>query len=94
MKALILAFLVVFTTSIWAAGKSCKVGVTGMTCQSCVDAVAKELQAVPGVAKAEVSLKGQEATIEMKDGQAIPKDKILAAIKKAGFKAGDITETP
>lgn len=57
--------------------------VTGMTCNHCVQAVTKALQAVAGVDKVSVSLDTGRAHV---DGKAQPGE-LVQAIENEGFKA-------
>ena len=59
--------------------------VTGMTCQHCVAAVTKALQAVPGVQTAQVDLDQARATVN----GAAPVQDLLNAVTRAGY--GDST---
>ncbi|MGC8529516.1 MAG: CopZ family metallochaperone [Leptospirillia bacterium] len=56
-----------------------KVG--GMTCNHCVMAVTKALEAVPGVTKAHVSLEKGQAVVE---GSA-PREALVGAIKAEDY---------
>jgi copper chaperone len=60
--------------------------IKGMSCNHCVMAVTKALNAVDGVANVKVSLEAGEATFEEKKpvDMAVVKEKI----KKAGFEVG------
>ena len=61
-----------------------KLKVTGMTCNHCVMAVTKALEAVPGVTKvSSVSLQSGEASVE---GTAKPDD-LVAAVEEEGYQA-------
>jgi copper chaperone CopZ len=57
--------------------------VTGMTCQHCVVAVTKALQAVPGVQTAQVDLNQAHATV---NGTASVQE-LLNAVARAGYGA-------
>lgn len=57
--------------------------ITGMTCNHCVGAVTKALQAVPGVESASVSLDSGTARVE---GGASA-DALVRAIEEEGYKA-------
>ena len=57
--------------------------VTGMSCQHCVAAVTKALQAVPGVQHAEVDLAQARARVA---GDA-PSQALLDAVTQAGYEA-------
>ena len=57
--------------------------VKGMSCQHCVAAVTKALQAVPGVQRAEVDLAAARARVA---GDA-PAQALLDAVTQAGYEA-------
>lgn len=61
-----------------------KVG--GMSCQGCVKNVTQVLTALPGVAKAEVSLEAGEAAVEF-DAAVVSRAALLGAVEDAGFDA-------
>ena len=62
-----------------------KVG--GMTCQGCVRSVTRVLEAVPGVAKVDVSLEKGEAALSYDHAKAgMPQ--LRQAVEDAGFDAG------
>lgn len=61
-----------------------KVG--GMSCQGCVKSVTNVLQALPGVAKADVSLERGEARVEF-DPARVDHAALKGAIEGAGFEA-------
>ena len=61
-----------------------KVG--GMSCGGCVKSVTTVLQALPGVAKAEVSLEKGEAKVDFEAGE-VTHAAMVQAIDDAGFEA-------
>jgi copper chaperone len=61
-----------------------KVG--GMSCGGCVKSVTNVLSALPGVAKAEVTLTPGEARVEFDPAQAT-RERMLQAVEDAGFDA-------
>ena len=61
-----------------------KVG--GMSCGGCVKSVTTVLQALPGVAKAEVSLEKGEAKVDFEAGE-VTRAAMVQAIDAAGFEA-------
>ncbi len=60
--------------------------VEGMSCGGCVKSVTNVLTALPGVAKAEVSLEDKQARVEFEAGRVTPDD-MKRAIVDAGFEA-------
>ena len=61
-------------------------GITGMTCASCVGRVEKALKKVPGVLNASVNLATEKATVEYLAGEAETKD-FARAVEGAGYGA-------
>jgi Cu+-exporting ATPase len=59
-------------------------GVTGMTCASCVGRVERALEKVPGVLEANVNLANEKATVEYLAGEAEPRD-LERAVEGAGY---------
>ena len=62
---------------------SIKLNVTGMTCPHCVNKVKKALEAVSGVAQAEVTLEPGEALVTGAADAAV----LVEAVKTAGYSA-------
>ncbi|HZV55818.1 MAG TPA: cation transporter [Rhodocyclaceae bacterium] len=60
--------------------------VSGMSCGGCVKSVTSVLEALPGVAKAEVSLEKGEATVAYEAGK-VSREQMAQAIDDAGFEA-------
>jgi len=61
--------------------------VSGMSCGGCVKSVTGVLEALPGVARAEVSLEKAEAVISYEAGK-VGREQMVQAIDDAGFEAG------
>ena len=60
-------------------------GVTGMTCASCVGRVERALEKVPGVLEASVNLANERATIEYLAGEVTPRD-LEEAVEGSGYR--------
>ncbi|MES9960075.1 MAG: heavy metal translocating P-type ATPase [Sedimenticola sp.] len=60
--------------------------ITGMTCAACSTRLEKVLNRVPGVESAAVNLATERASITVPVG-AVPRETLIAAVKKAGFDA-------
>src|SRR5918997_683120 len=60
------------------------IGVTGMTCASCVGRVERALEKVPGVLEANVNLANERATVGYVAGQVEPRD-LRKAVDSAGY---------
>lgn len=58
--------------------------VNGMTCGGCVRSVKNVLEAIPGVASADVSLEKAQATVSYDPAQA-SLDKMKEAVSDAGY---------
>ncbi|HEX6018996.1 MAG TPA: copper ion binding protein, partial [Burkholderiaceae bacterium] len=64
-------------------------GVSGMTCASCVARVERALQRVPGVVAAQVNLATERAEVVRWRGQASTAE-LLAALERAGYAGRDL----
>jgi mercuric ion binding protein len=65
--------------------------VTGMTCAGCSNHVSKALKNVDGVLEQKVKYPGNTAVVKY-DASKTSEEKIIAAIKEAGYKAEVIKE--
>lgn len=67
--------------------------VSGMTCESCAVTIRSALQALPGVARADVSFERKTATIVTAEGSSLPSDDtVIAAVRRAGYGAARASE--
>lgn len=57
--------------------------VPGISCQHCVNAITKEVSAVPGVQRVTVELASKTVTVE--HGDAVQPAALVAAINEAGY---------
>jgi copper chaperone len=57
--------------------------VPGVSCQHCVNAITKEVTALPGVQRVQVALDNKTVTVE--HGEQVKTDQIVAAINEAGY---------
>ena len=64
--------------------QSATLNVSGMTCGGCVRSVTNLLQALDGVAKADVSLEAKRAVVEY-DAAKVSVAQMKSAIEDAGF---------
>jgi len=62
--------------------------VRGLHCAGCVARLKKQLEKVPGVERAEVSLQDQSARVEPRHGQDVDRSALARAIEEAGFLSG------
>ncbi|BBO21527.1 MAG: hypothetical protein AMXMBFR31_15450 [Candidatus Desulfobacillus denitrificans] len=60
--------------------------IEGMSCGGCVKSVTGVLCALPGVAKADVSLEEKRALVEYEAGR-VTREEMMRAILEAGFEA-------
>jgi len=72
---------------------SAVLNVEGMTCEGCSALVAKAIRTAPGVLAVEVNYEKGEAVVGTEICCPIPTDKILTALKDAGY-SGEIVEEP
>jgi len=73
-----------------AAMQVIDLGVSGMTCASCVGRVERALKSVPGVAGAEVNLATERARVTATAGVSV--EQLAEAVGKAGYQAAPVTE--
>ena len=59
--------------------------IKGMTCEGCATTVAQAIRSVPGVQGVTVSYAKREAVVGTAPSQLVPKNEIVAALKKAGY---------
>jgi copper ion binding protein len=57
--------------------------VPGVSCQHCVNAITKEVSALPGVQRVQVAL--DEKTVTVEHGEQVNTEQIVAAINEAGY---------
>ncbi|MBI1246863.1 hypothetical protein GC197_03335, partial [bacterium] len=60
--------------------------IDGMTCEGCAAAVSESLRSVPNVTGVTVDFKSGRALVQHPACCQLPKDAVLSAIEKAGFK--------
>lgn len=66
--------------------------IDGMTCEGCATTVAQAIRQVPGVLAVEVSYEKKQAVVGTEACCPMPKEKILAALKNAGYSGRFVTE--
>ena len=54
-----------------------------VSCQHCINAITKEVTAIPGVQQVQVALDSKTVTVE--HGAQVSTDQIVAAINEAGY---------
>lgn len=74
-------------------GKTLKLKITGMTCAGCSNHISNALKEVDGIIEHKVEYPGDLATITYNPVKTNP-DVIIKVIKKTGYKAEIIKETP
>jgi copper chaperone len=57
--------------------------VPGVSCQHCINAITKEVSALPGVQRVQVALDNKTVTVE--HAEQVNTDQIVAAINEAGY---------
>jgi copper chaperone CopZ len=61
-------------------------GVTGMTCQHCVNSVTEELSQLGGVSKVDVFLvSGGASTVQVTSDAELDRDAVQVAVEEAGY---------
>lgn len=66
--------------------------VSGMTCQNCVRHVTEALREVPGVSNVSTDLEGGAATVRWAPGSEPAVDKLLGALREAGYSGAERSE--
>jgi Cu+-exporting ATPase len=66
------------------SAKQVTMPIQGMTCASCVNHVAQGLEKVPGVAKVQVNLATEKATVTFDDGP-VPLTTLVQAVQETGY---------
>ena len=66
------------------AEQTIELRIEGMSCEHCVAAVRKALQAVPGVTGVEVDLPSGKAMVELDPG-LVTVEKLVAAVDEEGY---------
>lgn len=73
-----------FATPVWAATKTVRLSVPGMTCAACPITVKKALSRVQGVEKVEVSFEKREAVVTF-DNAKTNVEALTRATENAGY---------
>ncbi len=76
------------------SAETLEVTIHGMTCAFCVDGLQRNLVKLPGVERADVSLKHKKARIRMKPGVSPDIADIKQAVIDAGFTPLGVTVIP
>ena len=89
--AVLIVTMLLAPAEIFAASQSVVVvEIKDMSCPVCAQTISKQLQAsVPGVEKAEVSLRKKQATVILAPGREPDVARIKQVITDAGFEAGN-----
>ena len=74
------------TTSTLKSTQKVKVGIKGMVCKSCVNAITSALQSTPGVEKVHVDLASESGTVDYSVNNCSP-GTIIQVIEECGFDA-------
>lgn len=83
LYTVLLVTVVICSPTTWAATKTVKLSVSGMTCAACPITVKKALTNVAGVSKAAVSFEKSEAVVTFEDTKTN-----VDALRKATASAG------
>ena len=70
------------------AAETVEIPIQGMTCPFCADGLHRKLGKLPGVEKAEVSLKLKKARLTLKEGAHLDLDAVKKTIVESGFTPG------
>ncbi len=78
-------------SSMFAASETIKVGIKGMSCESCVGRITDKLKSTQKCESIQVSLKEKMATFKTKNGAQLTDDEIKTAIKSLGYEITEIS---
>jgi len=91
MKKLIIAFMLMFATMVFADGKKLTVKIDGMTCPSCAASVENQFRKLNAVDSVDISLRKGTAVVTLKEGKNLQEDDVMNAVKDAGFKVIEVS---
>ena len=91
MKKLIIAFMLIFATTVFADEKKLTVKIDGMTCPSCAASVENQFEKLDAVNSVDISLTKGIAIVTLKEGKDLKEDDVKNAVKNAGFKAIEVS---
>ena len=66
--------------------------ISGMTCASCVDAVTRKIEEVPGASEVAVDFIGKSAVVVIASKNLV--DEVIAKVDEAGFEAELVSSEP
>jgi len=90
MKKIVQTLLLLLTlTPLLALAETVEIPIQGMTCPFCADGLHRKLGKLPGVEKAEVSLKLKKARLTLKEGASLDLDAVKKTVIDAGFTPGE-----
>ena len=90
MKTLFRTLLLLLTLSPLAAlADTVEIPIQGMTCPFCADGLHRKLSKLPGIEKAEVSLKLKKARLTLKEGAKLDVEAVKKTVIDAGFTPGE-----
>ncbi|MCZ6898530.1 MAG: heavy-metal-associated domain-containing protein [Betaproteobacteria bacterium] len=91
MKKLIIAFMLIFATTVFADEKKLTVKIDGMTCPSCAASVENQFEKLDAVNSVDISLTKGIAIVTLKEGKDLNENDVKNAVKNAGFKAIEVS---
>jgi len=89
---LILSFVVLFNSPVFAAGKQYDLRVDGLACPFCSYGIEKKLTKTEGVEKVDIDLKNGLVVVKTADGKTFTEDQLRNIVKDAGFTMKSMTE--
>ena len=90
MKKIVRTLLILLTlTPLLTLAETVEIPIQGMTCPFCADGLHRKLGKLPGVEKAEVSLKLKKARLTLKEGASLDLDAVKKTVIDAGFTPGE-----
>jgi mercuric ion binding protein len=93
MKRFLFLFTFLLSATAFADGRTVTATVKGMVCGFCAQGIAKKFGQESAVAKLDVSLDKKRVTIDLKDGQDLPDEKIKSILEDSGYSVEKIERT-
>jgi mercuric ion binding protein len=87
---LIFLFLIVFSSTTFAASAEVDVSVNGMVCGFCAQGISKKFSQNPNVEAVKVSLENKKVILKLKAEKELSDEAITNVLKEAGYSVSKI----
>ncbi len=89
---LLILFVVLWSSPVFAAGKQYDLRVDGLACPFCAYGIEKRFSKTEGVANVEIDLKNGLVVVKTTDGKSFTEDQLRNIVKDAGFTMKSMSE--